>query len=257
MRQLLVAGIIALSALAGCAHFGDGGGNAIERQLASPSRSADDRARDARDRPQAVLAFAGFERGDTIADIFGGGGYYSELLSAMVGPSGQVLLVNNAPYDAYAKKDLQPRLAGDRLKNVRYSIAPNEALGLGENTLDGALIVMSYHDLYYIDPDNGWPAIDAAGFIDQIVIALKPGGRLLIVDHAAREGSGKADAQTLHRIEEAFAMSDFEAHGLRFVGSTDVLRNQSDDRSRNVFDAAIKGRTDRFVHVYRKPGRGE
>lgn len=257
MRQLLVAGIVALSALAGCAHFGDGGGSAIERQLASPSRTADDRARDARDRPQAVLAFAGFERGDTIADIFGGGGYYSELLSAMVGPSGQVLLVNNAPYDAYAKKDLQPRLAGDRLKNVRYSIAPNEALGLGEGTLDGALIVMSYHDLYYVDPDNGWPAIDAGGFIDQIVVALKPGGRLLIVDHAAREGSGKSDAQTLHRIEEAFAMSDFKAHGLRFVGSTDLLRNQGDDRSRNVFDAAIKGRTDRFVHVYRKPGRGE
>ena len=190
MRQRLFAGIIALSALAGCAHFGDGGGSAIERQLASPSRTADDRARDARDRPQAVLAFAGFERGDTIADIFGGGGYYSELLSGLVGHSGQVLLVNNAPYDAYAKKDLQPRLAGDRLKNVHYSIAPNEALGLGEGTLDGALIVMSYHDLYYVDPDNGWPAIDAGGFIDQIVVALKPGGRLLIVDHAAREGSG-------------------------------------------------------------------
>lgn len=257
MRQRLFAGIIALSALAGCAHFGDGGGSAIERELASPSRTADDRARDARDRPQAVLAFAGFERGDTIADIFGGGGYYSELLSGLVGHSGQVLLVNNAPYDAYAKKDLQPRLAGDRLKNVRYSIAPSEALGLGEGTLDGALIVMSYHDLYYVDPDNGWPAIDAGGFIDQIVLALKPGGRLLIVDHAAREGSGKADAQTLHRIEETFAMDDFKAHGLRFVGSIDLLRNRDDDRSRNVFDAAIKGRTDRFVHAYRKPGRGD
>ena len=257
MRQLLVVWAIALSALAGCAHFDDGTGSAIERQLASPSRSAEDRARDARDRPQAVLAFAGFGRGDTIADIFGGGGYYSELLSGLVGPGGQVLLVNNAPYDAYAKKDLQPRLAGDRLKNVRYSIAPNDALGLGENTLDGALIVMSYHDLYYVDPDNGWPAVDAGGFIDQIVAGLKPGGRLLIVDHAAREGSGKADAQTLHRIDESFAMNDFKAHGLRFVGGIDLLRNRDDDRSRNVFDAAIKGRTDRFVHVYRKPGRGD
>lgn len=241
-------------AFAGCAHTrGNADGDAVARQLAAPSRTAEDRERDARDRPEKILALAGFGRGDTIADIFGGGGYYSEILSGVVGPSGQVLLVNNAPYDAYAKKGLQPRLAGDRLTNVRYSIAPNEALGLGAGTLDGALIVMSYHDLYYVDPENGWPAVDAGQFIDQIVAALKPGGRLLIVDHAAREGTGKADAQTLHRIEEAFALRDFKAHGLTFVGSLDTLRNPGDDRSANVFDAAIKGKTDRFVHLYRKP----
>lgn len=254
MRPIHAAALVfALAAITGCAHIGGTDSDAVARQLAAPSRSADDRARDARDRPEDVLGLAGFRRGDTIADIFGGGGYYSEILSGIVGPGGQVLLVNNAPYDAYAKKGLQTRLAGGRLPNVRYSIAPNEALGLGANTLDGALIVMSYHDLYVADDKDGWPAIDAGQFIDQIVAALKPGGRLLIVDHAAREGSGKADAQTLHRIEETFAVNDFKAHGLQFSGSIESLRNRDDNRSRNVFDAAIKGRTDRFVHVYRKP----
>lgn len=225
----------------------------IARVLALPTRSAEDRERDARDRPSEVLAHAGFGPGDTIADIFGGGGYYSEILASIVGADGQVLLVNNAPYDAYAKKGLGPRLAGQRLPNVRYTIAPNEALGLGENTLDGAVIVMSYHDLYYVDPAQGWPAVDAAQFIDQIVAALKPGDRLLIVDHAAREGSGKTDAQTLHRIDEAFAIADFTAHGLVFDGRLDTLRNPQDPRTQNVFDPAIRGRTDRFVHRYRKP----
>lgn len=251
--HLTVALALVFCVLTGCAHIGGADSEVIARQLVAPSRSADDRARDARDRPEEVLGLAGFRRGDTIADIFGGGGYYSEVLSGIVGPDGQVLLVNNAPYDAYAKKGLEPRLAGGRLANVRYSIAPNEALGLGASALDGALIVMSYHDLYYVDPDNGWPAIDAGQFIDQIVAALKPGGRLLIIDHAAREGTGKADAQTLHRIEEAFAVRDFKAHGLQFIGSIETLRNRHDDRSVNVFDAAIKGKTDRFVHLYRKP----
>lgn len=254
MRSLRSIGfMLAFAALAGCAHIGVADSDAIARQLAAPSRSADDRARDARDRPDAVLALAEFGRGDTIADIFGGGGYYSEILSGIVGPQGKVLLVNNAPYDAYAKKGLEPRLASDRLPNVRYSIAPNESLGLGQNTLDGALIVMSYHDLYYVDPDNGWAAIDAGQFIDQIVAALKPGGRLLVVDHAAREGTGKTDAQALHRIEESFAVGDFKAHGLQFIGSIETLRNREDDHSKNVFDPAIKGKTDRFVHLYRKP----
>lgn len=226
---------------------------ALEAALAAPGRSEEDRARDARDRPREVLGLAGFRPGDTVADIFGGGGYYSEILSGVVGADGQVLLVNNPAYDAFAKKGLGPRFADGRLPHVRYSIAPNAALGLGENTLDGALIVMSYHDLYYVDPDNGWEAIDAGQFIGQIVAALKPGGQLLIVDHAARVGSGQADAQTLHRIDEAFAARDFAAHGLVLANSSDVLRNPDDARTINVFDPAIKGRTDRFVHVYRKP----
>jgi predicted methyltransferase len=254
MRPLKITVLaLAFAALAGCAHVGIADSDAIARQLASPSRSVDDRERDVRDRPEAVLELAGFGRGDTIADIFGGGGYYSEILSGIVGRRGQVLLINNAAYDAYAKKGLEPRIAGNRLPNVRYSIAPNEALGLGVNALDGALIVMSYHDLYHADPDSGWQAIDAGQFIDQIVVALKPGGRLLIVDHAAREGTGKADAQALHRIEETFAVRDFKAHGLEFAGSIAVLRNRDDDRTRNVFDPTIKGKTDRFVHLYRKP----
>lgn len=62
-----------------------------------------------------------------------------------------------------------------------------------------------------------------------------------------------ADAHALHRIDEAFAVRDFKAHGLDFVGSIATLRNHDDDRSLSVFDAAIKGRTDRFVHLYRKP----
>jgi predicted methyltransferase len=254
MRPIHAAALVlALAATAGCAYLGSADSDAIARQLAAPSRSADDRDRDLRDHPDAVLALAAFGRGDTIADIFGGGGYYSEIVSGIVGPQGRVLLINNAPYDGFAKKGLGPRLAGSRLPNVTYSVAPNDALGLGRNTLDGALIVMSYHDLYVADDKDGWPAIDAGQFIDQIVAALKPGGRLLIVDHAAREGSGKADAQTLHRIEETFAVNDFKAHGLQFVGSIDSLGNRDDDRSRNVFDPAIKGRTDRFVHLYRKP----
>jgi predicted methyltransferase len=254
MRSLhITALVLAFVALTGCAHVGAPDSDAIARQLAAPSRSDEDRARDARDHPQEVLTLAGFGRGDTIADVFGGGGYYSEIISGIVGPQGKVLLINNQPYDGFAKKGLGPRLAGNRLPNVTYSIVPNDALGLGKNTLDGALIVMSYHDLYVADDKDGWPAIDAGQFIDQIVTALKPGGRLLIVDHAAREGSGKADAQALHRIEEAFAVKDFKAHGLEFAGSIEILRNRDDDRSKNVFDPAIRGKTDRFVHLYRKP----
>jgi len=242
----------AMAASADAGHGTDASRQIIASAIANPARSDADRERDGRDHPGEVLALAGFGPGMTIADVFGGGGYYSEILSSVVGAQGKILLVNNPPYEAFAKKDLAVRLADGRLPNVVSSVVPSDAMALGASTLDGALIVMSYHDLYYADPEQGWPAIDAAQFIGQIATALKPGGTLLIIDHSARDDSGKSAAQSLHRIDEAFAIADFKSHGLALIGSSDVLRNKDDDRSLNVFDPAIRGKTDRFVHVYRK-----
>jgi len=257
MRRHLIASCIAsclaLSSLAGCATMGGASPSDIAAVLASPSRSAADRERDARDKPAEVLALGGFKRGDTVADLLAGAGYYSEILSGIVGPTGKVLLVNNPGYDGFGKKGYTERLAGNRLPNVTHVVGPSDALGLGTDVLDGAVIVMSYHDLYWVDEKQGWQKVDAGRFLDQIAAALKPGGALVVVDHSAKDGTGSAAAQDLHRIEEQFAIADFRAHGLQWEAAIPVLRNPADDRSKNVFDPAIRGKTDRFVHLYRKP----
>ena len=188
-----------------------------------------------------------------MADILSGGGYYAEILSGIVGPGGKVLLVNNPGYENFGKKGLAERLAANRLPNLTHVVGPSDALGMGDRVLDGAVIVMSYHDLYWVDEKEGWPKVDAGLFLDQVARALKPGGVLLVVDHSARQGTGSADAQALHRIDEQFAIADFRKHGLEWEAAIPVLRNPDDDRSKNVFDPAIRGRTDRFVHLYRKP----
>lgn len=253
MRYVLLASCLAIAILSGCASVGGASTPDIRAVLASPSRSADDRARDARDKPDQVLALGKFKRGDTIADVLAGGGYYSEILAGIVGAQGKVLLVNNPGYDKFGTKGWSERLADNRLPNVQRVVGPSAALGLADNSLDGALMVMGYHDLYWVDEKQGWPAIDAGQFMDQVVRALKPGGALLVVDHSAQAGTGKAAAQTLHRIDEQFAIADWRAHGLHWEAAIPVLRNPDDDRSKNVFDPAIRGRTDRFVHLYRKP----
>jgi len=257
MRRLLLASCIAsclaIATLSGCASTGAVSSSDIASVLAAPSRPDADKERDARDKPAEVLALARFKRGDTVADLLSGGGYYAEILSGIVGPTGKVLLVNNPGYENFGRKGLATRLADNRLANVRHLVGPSDALGMGEDVLDGAVIVMSYHDLYWVDEKEGWPKIDAGRFLDQITRALKPGGVLLVVDHSAKDGTGSADAQTLHRIEEKFTIADFRKHGLEWDAAIPVLRNPGDDRSKNVFDSAIRGRTDRFVHLYRKP----
>jgi predicted methyltransferase len=225
-----------------------------DQAVGHAGRSAKDLERDAREQPAEVMAFAGFKPGMHVADIFAGGGYYSELISYVVGPSGEVLMVNNVPYEDYAKDDIKARFSDEkRLANVKRSVIESCDLQLGTATLDAATIVMSYHDLFYADPLNGWPKIDQPHFIDQIYTALKPGGAFLIIDHAAKAGTGSSVALELHRIDEDFAIKEITSHGFVYEGHYDKLRNPEDDRSKIVFDKSIRGKTDRFVHLYRKP----
>lgn len=249
----VLTGTISLAA-AGTLADSHGGGEAstLASALADPHRLDADRERDARSRPDVTLPLLGLSPGDRVADIFAGGGYYSELIGRVVGEDGEVLLVNNAAYAQFAGKALKARM--DRRDVGPITIHTREAdnLDLGTNTLDAALIIMSYHDLYHVDADNGWAAIDAADFLGQIATALKPGGRFLIVDHHAEPGSDKAAAQDLHRIDAAFTKRDITSHGFKLVGESDVLRNPDDDYSVNVFDPSVRGNTDRFVLVFEK-----
>jgi predicted methyltransferase len=222
---------------------------AIEAAIAAPDRSAADRERDARDHPAEVLALLGLAPGMKVIDVFAGGGYYAELAARVVGPGGHVWLHNNAAYEAFAGKELAERLAARPLPQLeRYDREAN-ALDLPDASLDAALLVMAYHDLYWVK--EGWAPHGAALFAS-LHRMLKPGGRILVVDHAAAPGTGKSSVQDLHRIDETFAKIDIESRGFRLVGTSDVLRNPADDHTKSVFDDRIRGRTDRFVLVLEK-----
>jgi predicted methyltransferase len=94
---------------------------------------------------------------------------------------------------------------------------------------------------------------DVPGVNKAVFKALKPGGRYVIIDHSAPDGSGLADVNTTHRIDAAAVKKDMAAAGFKFVGESDVLRNPADARDKLVFDKAIRGKTDQFVYVFRKP----
>jgi predicted methyltransferase len=224
----------------------------IAKSVAAPERSAKDRERDARDKPAELLAFAGVKPGDKVADFFGGGGYWSEILARAVGPTGNVALINNVGYWGFAREDLKERFKDGRLKEITRRVVETPAMLLGKDQYDLILIFMGYHDIYWVDEDSGWPKIDSDLFLEQLHAMLKPGGRLLLVDHAAKEGTGSSAAQDLHRIEESFTKKDITSHGFLFEKAFTGYRNTTDDHSKMVFDPAIRGKTDRFAHLYRK-----
>ena len=233
--------------------------------MTKEGRLVQDVSRDARSKPQKVIPLLRLESGDRVADIFGGGGYYSELLASVVGDDGEVLLHNNDGFEAWGINGLNDRFAQNRNPgNIKRHTRSGINLDLESESLDGILIVMAFHDLYVIPKRYngneyvpvGKPA-NVEYFLKQIFLALKPGGRFVVVDHSA---DGKMDLETLtdlHRIEESFARQEIESAGFHFVESSEALRNPADDGTLIVFDLDVQGNTDRFVYAFEKPKNSE
>ena len=225
---------------------------AIDAAVAHPARPRLDTIRDATRKPADVLKFFDIRPGMRVLDVFAGGGYYSEILNHVVGEDGHVTLYNNGGWAGYVKAGLDQRLANNRLPNVVNMVAETDATAFEPASYDAALFILGFHDLYYVD--TGWPAIDADQFIAAIHDAIKPGGLLGIIDHNAVAGADINTANTLHRIDPAIIEQKLVAAGFVLEGSTDLLRNPEDDRLKPMGDPTIRGRTDRVVQRYRKPG---
>jgi predicted methyltransferase len=226
---------------------------AVLAAVANPDRPASDRVRDQPRQSAAVLRFFHIAPGMRVLDLYSGGGYYTELLSYVVGTNGRVVAHNNTPYLEFAKADLPGRFGPGRLPNVERLLAENNALKLPAVSFDAVLMTNVYHDIYFVDEKAGWPRIDGPKLLAEVIQSLKPGGVLGVVDHAALPGAPPATGGTLHRIDPALLKREILAAGFVLDGESDVLINPNDDRTKSAFDPSVQGRTDQVVLRFRKP----
>jgi predicted methyltransferase len=222
----------------------------IANAVANQDRPDEDRQRDANRKPAEVLTFVGIKNGEKVADFIPGTGYFSRILSSAVGPQGHVYAFVPSEFANFKKQPLPPNGSTPypQFKNVSVIGAPVNDFAVPE-PLDVVWISLNYHDLH--DPFLA-PA-DLAKINKAVFAALKPGGRYVVIDHAAAVGSGLRDTNTLHRIDEASVKSEVEAAGFRLEGESDLLHNASDPRTANVRDPTIRGKTDQFILKFRKP----
>jgi len=259
MKQILLTSLFLFSASLTLAAEIDEA--AVVSAMNKEGRLATDVERDQRSKPEAVIPLLNLNSGDRVVDIFAGGGYYTELLATVVGANGEALLHNNDGFEAWGINGLTDRFAVERdpgniVRHTRSGIN----LDLSEESIDGAIIVMAFHDLYVIPKRyNGEEYVPVGNpantdyFLEQIFSALKPGSRFVVVDHAGDESMEHDVVADLHRIKEAFTRSEVEAAGFEFVESSNALRNSEDDRSMIVFDLDVQGKTDRFILAFQKP----
>jgi predicted methyltransferase len=222
--------------------------------LADSHRPAEQSKLDAQRKPAQMIAFAGVKTGDQVADFMPGNGYFSRILSKIVGPAGKVYAFT--PEEQI--KNCEPsEMAGSRAiehnpayRNVAQLAGPVNYFSTPRK-LDVIWIAQNYHDLHdsFLGPAD--IKLVNKAFFD----SLKSGGVLMIIDHAAASGSGLRDTDTLHRIDPSSVRGEVEAAGFVFVAQIDDLSNLSDDHVRSVFDPVIRGKTDQFVYKFRKPDK--
>jgi len=153
------------------------------------------------ERPDLLLSALDLKAGMTVADIGAGTGYYSWRMAQRVGGRGTVYAVDIQPEMI---KLLEQQMSKGGAANVKAVLGTLTDPGLPPASIDLALMVDVYHELEY--PHE---------MLAAIVRALKPGGRLVLVEF--RGGDAAVPIKPLHTMTEAQVRKEVAVHALPWV----------------------------------------
>jgi len=164
--------------------------------------------REAFDFRNQIAAAIGLEPGESIADVGAGTGLYTPLLAQLVGPAGRVFAVDIVPRFIEHIRD-QVALRG--LTQVTPVLGSDVSANLPAGSVDIVFVCDTYHHFE-----------DYNAMLQSIHAALKPGGRLVVVDFEREDGvSSEFTLQHIRADKETFT-AEIEANGFRYTGETDI-----------------------------------
>ena len=176
-------------------------------------------ARERWQRVPDVVGALGIGPGARVADIGAGGGFFTVRLARVVGTGGRVFAVD---VDGDVVRQLEERAAREGWSNVEVVHSRPDDPRLPDGGLDAALIVNAYHEFS-----------EADAMLRGLARALRPGGRLVIVDQAprtARRTEPRAAQQRAHELGSWHAVRDLVVAGFRVTRLEDpFIEDQGTD----------------------------
>ena len=159
--------------------------------------------RDAWQKPDQVMDALGIADGSTVADIGAGAGWFTIRLARRVGPNGTVYAQD---VQRQMLEAIRRRVSREGLLNVRARRATETDPNLPERAIDAILVVDVYPEVR-----------DRVTFLRNLARALRPNGRIGIVNYKPGQGGpGPAPTEGV-RVESASVEADARAAGLRVV----------------------------------------
>lgn len=166
--------------------------------------------REAWQRPDLIMDALGIGDGSVVADLGAGGGWFTVRLARRVGPNGLVYAEDIQPQMIEA---IQRRVSREDLKNVSAVLGSADHPALPKGRLDAALMVDTFHEV-----------TDRQSLLTNVRAALKPGGRLGIVEY--RTNGGGPGPSREERLPPQQVISAAEAAGFRLVRQEQFLPYQ-------------------------------
>ena len=145
----------------------------------------------------------GIKAGSVVADVGAGEGYFTFHLAERVGPEGRVYAedVDDKPLGK-----IRERVTKKGLKQVETILGTQKNPRLPKNSLDAILVVNAYHEMRKYD-----------AMLRRMYAALKPGGRLAIIDHEDQPGKPRKTYFHDHRLPEELVRQDTARNAFRFL----------------------------------------
>ena len=164
----------------------------------------------AEEQPDQLVSLLNLRRGETVADIGAGTGYFSRRLAQTVGPAGRVLAEDVQPEMLALLKDLTARLGLTNITPVLETVTDPR---LPAASVDLALMVDVYHEF-----DLPYEMMQA------LCLALKPGGRLVLVEYRGEDPN--VPIKLLHKMTEVQVKREMSVLPLDWVQTIERLPRQ-------------------------------
>lgn len=165
--------------------------------------------REQEERTDLLLNALSLKPTDVVADIGAGTGFFTFLMAPKL-PKGNVLAV-----------DIQPEMieylnegkAKRKINNVQPVLGTESDPKLSANSIDMAILIDAYHEFSY-----------PREMMKHIASALKPGGRIVLVEYRAEDPS--VPIKELHKLSVKQASKEMNAIGLKLLKNDDRLPQQ-------------------------------
>ena len=219
--------------------------------IADPRRPAEEVARDAGRKPIQVLQFFGVAPGQRVVDVGSGDGYFTRILSGIVGSEGSVVANNSGrrSSDEFRAKYTEQYSS---YNNVELNFENPEDISLPDNSVDMVLLSLTIHHWHHSDETGEFVPSIAMERFENILRILKPGGFFAVIDHDAAEGATRVYSDEIHRIPGAIAIADITLAGFELDAESDIHANPNDDVTIR-WTQDPRDATKRIVQRYRKP----
>ena len=232
------------------AHQGHQGHDIIAAAVAAPTRTPANLARDQYRHPAETLAFFGVKPGDTVVELWPGGGWYTEILAPLAKAGGGTLYAA-APWERGLNRVKEWQGAKpDTYGAVKLAEFPNAGTNpkVPDGSADVVLTFRNVHNWRFSGSDN------TANAFKQIFAMLKPGGTLGVVEHRLNESDAAAKEEKSGYMKESSIIAFAEAAGFKLAGRSEINANPRDtkDYEKGVWTlppSLTEGEKDRAKYV--------